>query len=64
MNLAAAGMTPAFGLFGSTPVLSYSKFIHAIEPEGGKSADGMQRIKPTQVMQRIEPYLALNKNAT
>jgi len=57
MNLAAAGATPAFGLFGSTPVLSYSKYIHAIEPGGGPSPDGMSRITPTQVIERIEPYL-------
>ena len=58
MNLAAAGATPAFALFGSTPVLDYSKFIHPIVPEGGRSADGMQRITPAQVMERIEPYLS------
>src|SRR5262249_55270656 len=58
MNLAAAGETPAFGLFGSTPVLRYSKFIHAIEPEGGLAPDGMARIAPEQVLARIEPYLA------
>ena len=57
MNLAAAGQTPAFALFGATPVLSYSRFIHAIEPEGGQSPDGMQQITPAQVMARIEPYL-------
>jgi heptosyltransferase-2 len=61
MNLAAAGGTPAFGLFGSTQVLRYSRFIHAIEPEGGQSAEGMQRITPQQVMQRIEPYLSALK---
>jgi heptosyltransferase-2 len=64
MNLAAAGATPAFGLFGSTPVLSYSRFIHAIEPEGGQSADGMLRITPREVIARIEPYLGVSKNAT
>ena len=32
MNLAAAGATDAFGLFGSTPVLTYSKFIHPVVP--------------------------------
>ncbi|MEJ0076991.1 MAG: glycosyltransferase family 9 protein [Alphaproteobacteria bacterium] len=63
MNLAAAGATPAFGLFGSTPVLSYSKYIHAIEPDGGPSADGMRRITPTQVMARIEPYLEVKPPA-
>jgi heptosyltransferase-2 len=58
MNLAAAGETPAFGLFGSTPLLAYSKFIHAIEPPGGQSPDGMSRITPAQVLSRIEPYLS------
>jgi ADP-heptose:LPS heptosyltransferase len=61
MNLAAAGATPAFGLFGATPVLRYSRFIHAIEPEGGPSADGMRRITPQQVMARLEPYLGAVK---
>ncbi len=59
MNLAAAGETAAFGLFGATPVLRYSRFIHAIEPEGGdwKVPGGMARIGPAQVLARIEPYL-------
>jgi heptosyltransferase II len=58
LNLAAAGGTPAFGLFGNTPVLTYSKFIHAIVPEGGPAADGMARITPVQVLEQIAPYLA------
>jgi lipopolysaccharide heptosyltransferase II len=63
MNLAAAGGTPAFGLFGATPVLRYSRFIHAIEPEGGQTLDGMSRITPEQVLRRIEPYLGVTKVA-
>ena len=62
MNLAAAGGTPAFGLFGSTEVLRYSRFIHAIEPEDGQTPDGMRRITPQQVMQRLEPYLSAPKS--
>jgi heptosyltransferase-2 len=63
MNLAAAGATPAFALFGSTPVLSYSKFIHAVQPDDGRgyAPDGMARISPAAVMRRIEPYLAATK---
>jgi heptosyltransferase-2 len=57
MNLAAAGGTPAFALFGSTPVQRYSRFIHPIEPDGGQAPDGMTRIRPEQVLARIEPYL-------
>jgi len=61
MNLAAAVGTPAFGLFGSTPVLRYSRFIHAVEPPGGPAPDGMSRIAPAQVLARIEPYLSATK---
>jgi heptosyltransferase II len=61
LNLAAAGGTDAFGLFGSTPVLTYSKFIHAIVPEGGPSPGGMDRITPAQVLERIVPYLSRRK---
>ncbi|MFZ0147630.1 MAG: glycosyltransferase family 9 protein [Xanthobacteraceae bacterium] len=61
LNLAAAGGTQAFGLFGSTPVLTYSKFIHAIVPEGGPSPGGMARIAPAQVLERIAPYLSRRK---
>jgi heptosyltransferase II len=64
MNLAAAGGTPAFALFGSTPVLNYSRFIHAIEPDDGRGPgpDGMRRISPDAVLRRIEPYLGLVKD--
>jgi heptosyltransferase II len=61
LNLAAGGGTPAFGLFGSTPVLTYSKYIHAVIPESGPSTDGMARISPAAVMAAIEPYLTLQK---
>jgi heptosyltransferase II len=61
LNLAAAGGTQAFGLFGSTPVLAYSKFIHAIVPEGGPCPGGMARIVPKDVLERIAPYLSRQK---
>ena len=51
LNLAAAGCTEAFGLFGTTPVLTYSKFIHAIVPDGVPSPGGMRRISPGQVLE-------------
>jgi heptosyltransferase-2 len=59
MNLAAAVGTPAFGLFGPTPVLSYSRFIHAIQADegGAPTPDGLKRILPSAVLARIEPYL-------
>ena len=63
LNLAAAGGTEAFGLFGSTPVLTYSKFIHAIVPAGGPRPGGMARIAPTQVLERIAPYLSAQHKA-
>jgi heptosyltransferase-2 len=61
LNLAAATGTEAFGLFGVTPVLRYSKFIHAIVPPGGRAEKGMQRILPAQVLDDIKPYLSFRK---
>jgi heptosyltransferase II len=61
LNLAAAGGTEAFGLFGSTPILTYSKFIRPIVPPHGASADGMRRIAPAQVLERVAPFLARAK---
>ena len=57
MNLAVAAATDAFALFGATPVLKYSKFIHPIVPEGGPSPGGMQRISPAAVLEQVEPLL-------
>jgi heptosyltransferase II len=62
MNLAAAAQTDAFALFGGTPVLKYSKFIHPIVPDGGPSRDGMTRIKPEAVLEQIAPFLSQMKN--
>jgi heptosyltransferase-2 len=61
LNLAAAGGTDAFGLFGSTPVLTYSRFIHAITPAGGPRDGGMALIAPTQVLATVAPYLSRQK---
>jgi hypothetical protein len=48
-------------LIGGTPVLTYSKFIHAIVPDGGPSPGGMRRISPAQVLEHIAPYLSHRK---
>jgi len=61
LNLAAATGTEAFGFFGATPVLRYSKFIHAIVPPGGQTQKGMQHILPAQVLDDIKPYLSFRK---
>jgi heptosyltransferase-2 len=60
MNLATAVGTPAFAMFGSTPVLNHSRFIHPILPDHGPALapDGMQRISPGSVMARLAAYLA------
>jgi heptosyltransferase-2 len=63
MNLAAAVGTPAFALFGATPVLSYSKFIHPLTPKVGSGPDGMQRILPAEVLDSVRPYLSRRKMA-
>jgi heptosyltransferase-2 len=61
LNLAAASQTESFGLFGNTPVLTYSNYIHALVPEGGPAPGGMERILPTDVLDSITPYLDLRK---
>jgi heptosyltransferase II len=61
MNLAAAVGTPAFALFGATPVLGYSRHIRPIVPPGGHSPDGMKRISAAQVLERIGPHLSSGK---
>ncbi len=61
MNLAVAAATDAFALFGATPVLKYSKFIHAIVPEGGPCSGGMRRISPAMVLERVESYFSVCK---
>ena len=62
MNMAVAAQTDAFALFGATPVLKYSKFIHPIVPEGGPSPGGMKRISPATVMEQVAPLLSRLKN--
>jgi heptosyltransferase-2 len=62
MNLAVAAETDAFALFGATPVLKYSKFIHPIVPEGGPSPGGMKRIAPAAVLEQVAPLLSRRKN--
>ena len=64
LNLAAAAETEAFGLFGGTRVLTYSKFIHAVTPEGGPSPGGMQRIIPAQVLAETAPYVYRRKQCS
>jgi heptosyltransferase II len=61
LNLAAATGTDAFGFFGNTPVLKYSKFIRPIVPVGGPAPGGLQRISPAQVLDQIRPYLSHRK---
>ena len=61
MNMAAAVGTPTFGLFGVNPLLSYSKFIHPLTPDGGRGPDGMRRISPTRVLDAVRPYLSACK---
>jgi len=60
MNLAAAVGTPAFGLFGATRVLTYSRFIIPIPPDdaGPPTMDGMRRISPARVLERLAPHLS------
>jgi heptosyltransferase-2 len=59
MNVAAAVGTPAVALFGATRVLAYSRFIIPVRSDDGgpPTMDGMTRISPARVLERMEPYL-------
>lgn len=61
MNMAVAVGTPAFAMFGVNPVLTYSRHIHPIVPDGGPAPDGMTRISPAQVLEQVRPYLSRRK---
>jgi heptosyltransferase II len=63
LNLAAAVGTDAFGFFGNTPVLNYSKFIRPIVPAGGPAPGGLARILPAQVIEQVRPYLSRRKQS-
>jgi heptosyltransferase-2 len=49
LNMAAAVETPALGLFGGSPPLTHSRWIHAITPPAGQS--GMAAITVAQVLE-------------
>jgi heptosyltransferase-2 len=59
MNISAAVGTVTFGLFGSSPVLTYSAHIQAIRPDDGRpvAPDGMQYISANHVFERIMSHL-------
>src|SRR6185436_18438376 len=58
MNIAAAVGTTAFGFFATNKVLTYSRHIHASLPDNGQiGPDGMQRLSPHRVIERIGAYL-------
>ena len=65
LNIAAAMATPAFGLFGTMPPFTYSRFFHAILPDDGMwSSDGMNRISPRNVIEHIAPHINQSKLVT
>jgi heptosyltransferase-2 len=55
MNISAAVGTPTFGLFGASPVLTYSSHIRPIRPDDGRphAPDGMQFISPERVLAEV-----------
>lgn len=58
LNVAAGVGTEAVGMFGKNAPLTYSRFIHAVVPDhGGHGLDGMRRISPASVLNRIAAYL-------
>jgi heptosyltransferase II len=56
LNVSAACEVPAMGLFGATPPLTHSRFIHPMLPEAGgpSKEDGMARIPVERVVAELE----------
>lgn len=57
LNLAAAVGTEAYGLFGFTPPLDYSRFIHVVRAEDSNAPAPMDQITPTRLMTVLKPKL-------
>ncbi len=58
LNLAAAVGTQAYGLFGGTPTLSYSRFIHVVRASDDPAPTDMAAITPERLLAAIVPRLA------
>jgi heptosyltransferase-2 len=56
LNVSAACEVPAVGLFGATPPLTHSRFIHPVLPDGdGPSKEnGMARIPVERVVAELD----------
>jgi heptosyltransferase-2 len=57
LNLAAAVGTEAYGLFGLTPPLDYSRFIHVVRAHDTDLPTPMDFIKPERLMTVLAPKL-------
>lgn len=57
LNLAAAVGTEAYGLFGETSVLRYSRFIHAVRAGDDPAPTSMAAITPERLLAAIAPAL-------
>lgn len=62
LNIAASYDTPAVGLFGATPPLSYVPSLFAVEPPLGKASRGMRSIVPQQVLSFLNQMQLWPKN--
>jgi lipopolysaccharide heptosyltransferase II len=58
LNLAAAVGTPAYGLFSWTPLLRYSRFIHAVHASDDPAPTRMDAITPERLLAALAPALA------
>ena len=59
LNMAAALSVPAVGLFGGSPPLRHSPFIHCVLPEPADG--GMQGIRVEQALKAIRALKVLDQ---
>ncbi|MGH8480549.1 MAG: glycosyltransferase family 9 protein [Gammaproteobacteria bacterium] len=57
LNLAAAVGTHAIGLFGASPPLTHSRYIHVVEPPAQSRSLGMQGISVDAVLAEVVRWL-------
>lgn len=61
LNMAASLSVPSIGLFGLTPPLTHSKYMHCLQPPPPQSEQGMAGITAAHVLKRINELFTHRK---
>ncbi len=61
LNMAASLGIPSIGLFGLTPPLTHSKYMHCLQPPPPQSEQGMAGITAAHVLKKINELFTHRK---